>query len=405
MSHFFIVGLDLGTAYAKCLVHDANTGRKWAVDHSRNGDNHWFAPSLIDLNAEGKFIVPTWEEESRDPMRYVKMKVASGNNGHSQWEAPEPQWLENLSLAGNDEFYWACMALMIAKHGRTALLSIFDRYGDIGSYPHSTVLLRVSAPLANLEQTELEQRYHYAACKGWEWAWDGFISNSPDQLLADFFAEVKHPYYTKSIEIVPEVHAGTMAFHDGRMGEPHTCYLIIDVGAGTVDLSIMHYNPANADKPFTYLGTDVIPWGAGLLDLNNFSDISEEIMEETQRRIRSALVDAFKLGGQNPNGQAAKAWQRMRTVFAGGGREIPAYQRSAQLSQDNLHIKQFTAFNFPLPDGIENLPSDPDVRARFSVAYGLVKTMVDDFYPPASLAPLPKQKPKPRVVAPRQEDC
>jgi hypothetical protein len=218
-----------------------------------------------------------------------------------------------------------------------------------------------------------------------------------------------------NINAFPEVIAEILGYSKSPLRK-EGLYLIIDVGAGTVDIaSFILYPHSNTDS-YNILEAEVIPFGVIMLHKNrlnniknivknkfdylnysvdgvnplpqindylpsdkelNIDSIDNRFIKNIEDSIRNIVVKTKKR--RDPN---SSNWNDGLPVFlCGGGARVEVYKEAIIASSNslnkNVHISQFDLKTIPIPEGLCAPELLLENYHRIAVAYGLSYT-VDD---------------------------
>lgn len=233
-----VIGLDLGTSSAKIVIGDRDIDKSFAVEFNDNvGVKRYLLPSRL-YKQDLKYSLSEGETIFRD----LKLGLLTNEN----------------DVSAQDRIV-AFLALLI-KHARGWF---FEKHGLI--YKGSNILwkLAVGLPSAN----HLNGAHKDLFNKLCRYAWH--LSLLPDENFTDVeidkVRQLQYEYLSANpdfaeISIVPEIAAQIFGFVSSNSFDKNAknIYLMVDVGAGTVDSSLFHVEPAKAGKwSFKFYKTDV----------------------------------------------------------------------------------------------------------------------------------------------------
>jgi len=256
--------------------------------------------------------------------------------------------------------------------------------------------------------------------------------------------------------LYPEVSANVQSYIKSRAGTDGL-YLFIDVGAGTVDLSIfiVYRHPIN-DRPISYFSAGVVPLGSSQIEirtaqkLNQLPDFQrtettsaaidpkghilelqaivrrvkegqqashegiKREMNAVQKALEQEVLDqSWPILGEARSKIRPHQWHNLKVLIGGGGAHTPLYRNAVNRWFEQADHLQPEPRPIPLPSDLRwpsNIPeaSRAKLFARFSVAYGLSfdRANLEDHRTPDEIAPLPPRESPPKGhEPPTMEEC
>jgi hypothetical protein len=231
-----VIGLDFGTAVVKVVVGDAALNKAFAVPFSQDiGLPAYLLPSQVWLDADSYTLVERGTPKSNLKLRLIDPDPATG--------------MEDFSHSA------AFLALVI-RQARGWLLS---ERADV--YRRVKILwkLALGLPAATYENQEMVERFKKLAAAAWFIA--GFpdkiikkhtvakVCNEVSQMTLTSFCEEKQISNTE-FDVVPELSAQIYGFLNSTRFDPlaRNLFLMVDVGAGTVDSTVFHVTRGRGNK-------------------------------------------------------------------------------------------------------------------------------------------------------------
>jgi hypothetical protein len=242
--------------------------------------------------------------------------------------------------------------------------------------------------------------------------------------------------------LYPEVSANVQTYI--RSHGVDGLYLFMDVGAGTVDLSVfIYYQHPDNDRPLSYPSAGVIPLGSSQIEMrvarklngNRQEPIAE--LQEIVRRVKEGhgnhdvtinqeirateneienemFIEAAPVLKAGRDRIIPHQWRSLKMLIGGGGAATPLYQNAVNrwFEQVNYFVPEVRPI--PLPSDLQWPADIPESRRdrlfrRFSVAYGLSfdRANLDDHRFPQDMPPLPIEPDTPpeRPQAPTKDEC
>jgi len=238
-SHFddereVVIGLDFGTASVKVVVGDSVLGKAFAVPFFREvGLASFLLPSRVWLDDEGYSLM-----ETGNPLCNLKLKLIK----------------ESCSLKSFSDS--AAFLALVIRHARGWL---FSENADI--YRRTRILwkLTLGLPAESYNNKNLVERFKKLAAASW-WLSRAREMAIPQRLVDDICTQVwqKQFHETHSrpelnhidFDVVPELSAQIYGFLTSTKFDPkaENIFLMVDVGAGTIDSSVFHVKKGRGNK-------------------------------------------------------------------------------------------------------------------------------------------------------------
>lgn len=242
-----VIGLDFGTSSTKVIIADRALTKAFAVPFgSSDGIQRFLLPSRL-YQSDDVFSLSEGKAAHRD------LKLALLAN-HSD-EETQVRVVAFLAL--------------VVRHARGWLLSI---HRDI--YLQTNILwkLAVGLPTAHHLQSDQQALFQSIALAAWLVAGTNKIEISRDSVLAGMSRAKQldtgqlptRPTEEAEISIIPEIAAQIYGFVASNRFDRNAknVYLMVDIGAGTVDSSLFHVEHARGGKKkFTFFTSQVQPNG------------------------------------------------------------------------------------------------------------------------------------------------
>ncbi len=233
-----VMGLDFGTSSVKVVIGDA------ALDKS-------FLVPFLDGTGLGSYLLPSRLYESKQEFSLEQRDVC-----HRDLKLA---FIANSSDTENQIRVVAFLAAVIVR----ARGWLFSEHR--GAYKNTEIIWKVSVglPAANSMSSDLAAKLKRLASIAWQCA---AIPNSLTRTnIAHFLgANPIGDSGTVEIEVVPEIAAQIFGFVVSNSFDKKAAniYLMVDVGAGTVDSSLFRVKPAKGGKwDFEFFTTAVEPHG------------------------------------------------------------------------------------------------------------------------------------------------
>lgn len=426
------IGLDFGTAFTKCVVRDLGADEAYIVPLI--GEQFLLPSEVFVGNRRIGLAGELATDDQPFQVQHLKMALAELASGKSTgvWAAEFIRLsarFPNASLASSPE---GLTIYFLARTIQKAKAFISQKHTDFNEAHGDRCFLNMAVPVAHAEEKIIADKFDQCLRKAWLLARD---SNLADWDLQQVVAAIaKHNGSLLANELpcylYPEVSANVQSYIKSRAGADGL-YLFVDVGAGTVDLSIfIYYTDPSNDRPITYVEAGVLPLGSSQIEIRAAqriaqiplgamaggdaaspadNDLRQVRLQEKIRAVKEGrkgdaqffqaiqwatsaietelLEQAAQVlqGGriklvQDSNGQnrrvGVEQWKTLKLLVGGGGAQTSLYPNAV-----NTWFQQCCHFRpepkpIPLPKDLKwpaNLPPARHVSdfSRFTVAYGL----------------------------------
>lgn len=395
-----IAGLDFGTTFTKCIVRNlVNEAECFPVQFELKGGRfEYFVPSILIRN-QGRAGTP-FDTEMRGEgyVHFLKMRLLG------KIDKAAETW--NPSASQEDARDDAAFFLSHVISGIYAFL--VKKWPDFGGNSDDVLRVNICIPVGDANRLDIENEFLATLCGAYACS---SLAAAKSKILPSFAkvaAALRSPLEIKKAwdfcASYPETSSNLQAFFKSparRSG----FYVMVDVGGGTLDISIFRYNPTFSDEwKLTYLYAEVICSGSSQIDmrmkarmpqaditylralkeskkgfsgelrataLKHLEEVQREVFVEVGKAMGRTIENA--LGRISPNpALAAKDLKSVRFFFVGKGFVKYPYE-------DGIRF-----FHQTWPDAPAQVTLVPpsDIRwtagltasehfVRFTVAYGL----------------------------------
>lgn len=434
VDYLLVVGLDFGTAYTKCVVRDANVrdpGKAYPVHFGSGTKSTYLFPSVV--HCEGTNWYTAFDEipPCARKVDYLKMRLVAEADGSraEHWRNSEIQAPMQAVVA------WF-LAQVLVEVGRF----MKDLWADFGDNAGDLCFVNLCVPIAHCEQPLVERALLNALCAARAAVGPlGAAAPDMDRIKAVLASTEEVEAAKQFCYTYPETSANIQAFLKSRSRKPGL-YLLLDVGAGTVDLSFFQLLDAGRDDPLRYYHSSVLEAGSSRLELlalrhdptlvvQEVIAVKEGLVSKGSQRIMRALTLACEqLHDEVARGvgdgvkvtwsklhidrkEQLKAMSKVRLMFSGGGFRPTPYEEAVRFFQRASQWEHSAPIEpIPLPDDLHWRGKVPAVDfKRVAVAYGLsfARYDLDDHRFPGAVTVNPKLAPKTpseRTEAPTKDD-
>lgn len=233
------IGLDFGTSCVKCVIGDRTIKQAYAI------------PFIVGYGID-IYLLPSVLYQHNEEYSLIKSNKSYNNLKLGFIETP------------NNEASRAKMAAFIALVLRQAITWFFKEHNYINNKINWALSIGVPAPQgsANL----LTERYKEIARAAWYQAWNSEVVSNDSILIAlrraSLYDEKVGPASTlEDVEIyaIPEIAAQIHGFLEAESFDKkgRNIYLLVDVGAGTVDSSLFHVEKVTGKSKFSFFESKV----------------------------------------------------------------------------------------------------------------------------------------------------
>jgi hypothetical protein len=415
-----VVGLDFGTSCTKLVFRDQAERRSIAVPLHRplNGGNPYLLPSTVSVDAKGAFSLGGIG--ANGGLRTIwdpKMLLIDSPQGDFAVDGLGPIFTKVLAAA--------FLALTLQRYRQ------WFQHNKANLYRRAEAIweLNLGIPARSFDTTETLEAFRQVAAAA------AILSNHDsvptiewsEKALEDaglFYHRTKSLrlktsqdfgiFQADSIHLCPEIISGVLGYARSPLRN-EGLYLMVDVGAGTLDVSTFRIFEREGEDNFPIFTSEVQPLGAYRLHRRRVAAVKDQLDEKVLRRLdsevqsdgplpslldyapnlnRKRLMDtdmAFKGECERLVSKVVCTTKRVRDINApewskglpvflcGGGARLDFYKSVLRTVEENFarafnygpSSKPFVYRQIPQPTDLlasEAAPSDFD---RLSVAYGL----------------------------------
>lgn len=434
--YMLVVGLDFGTAYTKVVVRDAlvtDPGKAYPIRFQLPDRATCFLPSLVFNH--GGTLLSAFESApaEADRIDYLKMRLVAEVE-HARASA----WLDDPRPCSIQVTVAWFLSRVLAEVGER----MREIWTDYGEHPEDYCFINICVPIAHsdgspVEACLLDALYAARAAVGPL----GTTVPSPDTLAALLADPDSLRLQADFCYGYPETSSNLQSYLKSRSRKPGL-YLLLDVGAGTVDLTFFRILEDEGDEaPLRYYHAAVLDAGSSRLELLTVSRAPSipllEALAFKEGRFRSpspALVSAFaaaqklihdEVGRGVGDGVAVtesklhperrrqlELMKDVRLIFSGGGFVENPYEKASRFFQQArqwLHSAPVDKLADPADLDWSAIGETIPFR-RISVAYGLSfpRYALENHRFPSQVGPNrvghSRETPEP-PTAPTKDDC
>lgn len=439
-----VIGFDLGTSCTKVIIQDGVLKKAYAVSFNGRGckGNPYLLPTSIAVNQDGIFSIdkngflidalklrflqqPDRLQEYYENVSITAVEALCAYIGLVLMEVREWFWNEKSSDYENVRIDWQLNMGMSSRS-----------YDD---HALNTLMKRVALAAWNLtlnNKDSIDVRDIRSA-----------IAAADHQISEGIIDEDSQQLHPDNVCPVPEIIAQVVGYARSPMRQ-NGMYLILDVGASTIDVSNFIIHEDEGEDLYTILVAEVEKLGASVLHnyriscaetvirkylgdakgetfkqnmqkianqsfdgvapppeieshlpvlpeeaISALRKVNEEFMVQCSIIVRKVIKES--MFRRNPH---SLAWQIGLPVFlCGGGSQIDTYQNIIPYAEKQLSSTSFSGFEIrqlPKPINLETRDIPPRDYHRMSVAYGLSFSSFDigKILPPGSVPDLLNEK-------------
>lgn len=341
----FVIGLDFGTAFTKCVVRAPTLPgtNAFAVPFDNYADvaMPYLLPSEVRLLENGVYALGAGAGGTR--ILGLKREIVFAR--------------ASLSDATRRHIV-GCLALVL-RHVRRWILST---KAAVIRGRRVSWMLNVGLPAANVDDRALVDLYRGLVSAAW-WASTQTGSISVSLVRKAMTASATNLTDLGEINIVPEVAAEVVGYaRSAHRNEG--LHLLVDAGAGTLDACMFNLHDQGEGDRYSIFTAAVEPLG-----VERIKKDGSAVQKACQTMIAGVVMHTRK--SRYPDSPHWKSGVRL--FVCGGGRDLPYY--SDRIAAVATQIKAagvagFSRFEVPKPRNLEASVSDTQYH-RLAVAWGL----------------------------------
>lgn len=410
-----VIGFDFGTSCTKVVLQDKQVKRAFVVpfDVASSKYNRYLLATKLFVNLDGTLSLDHGKSEVTD----LKSSFI-GNPGQVLFESKTGQAVTSTEIAS------AYIGLVLIEVRNWFFKEKSKEYKHI----RLNWELNIGLSSRSYDNHELYNLMRLAALAGWNLTLFGFqtlslsdvkknIFNTQTQISSNTYDETKGQLHLDNVCPIPEIIAEVIGFAQSQMRHDGM-YLIIDIGASTLDVSMFILHKKDYEDNYTILYAEVGQLGAFKLhkhrvdeskniierrlgdlicscdgispipepgkylspsskDYEDFKKIDWDFFCKCSMLIRQVIGETKK--HKNP---LCEEWENGLPVFiCGGGSKMEFYQKTVKHAEDRLKKSKYRVDivekKLPKPDNLETDDIPPSDYHRFAVSYGLSFSEVD----------------------------
>lgn len=395
-----VIGLDFGTHSTKIVgrVRGSQRAEVICLDEPALGYPRFAAPSLVRVVDDRVFFAR--EALSRDGGRlYRSLKVCLLAPSDGVGSRADSASNFNADLLVSLYLSWVLQSVRA---------QIQDRYGQ------APVYLNMAAPMSHIEDAKLKDRYLRIINAAWEsvFGCDPFpVRQGAELSLVEgrFLAWLEKTVPDRTVrrfDVLPETVAPIVSLSlDPRMAPG--MYLVLDMGAGTTELSVNHVGERGADQRVACYSDESTRFGGDNFDwADKHPDGNSAAISATRKTLLCFLAKFIKRKWAEgyvkdaPSAVARQRWREITVILTGGGARRKAVEKTVNTTNpiypwpagETTYVVRWHR-----PVGI-HAPGSCDLgqdASLLSVAHGLSvpRQQWPDCFPPGEMEQLPQAPP------------
>jgi hypothetical protein len=313
----YIVGLDYGTHSTKIVVRrrDASRGEVLVLDPPKRGENDeypWFAvPSLVRVTGRKLRFGRSALVGEGELHKSLKVKLLDSVADRADDAAIEGARREDLLVAS----YLAWVLGGVRAKLREKIEGVEPR-----------ILLNLAAPMNHFEDKGLKVRYLRIIHAAWAAAFEtdgpaiaqGIELDAADAILGPrLLPDCPIPDSSeRPFEVLPETVAPLVSLSRNPDCEPGL-YAVVDVGAGTTEISVTHVGEPDADQKILCYGDESFLLGGDkLAAAQGNHEIEAHLAREFLKTLRRIWMIGYRKDA--PSHSARPRWKRLTILRTGG---------------------------------------------------------------------------------------
>ena len=334
----FVIGLDFGTAYTKVVIGETSMAYAVPFPNYLDGGNPYLLPGIFSMTQDGHARLGAGQVGSNHSD--LKMRLLDGDR------SDDARQLTAIFIA------------LVLQHARAWF---FNNHGDDYRQFRPDWCVNVGLPTHQYHDDELKDFYRDIVKAAW------LASTKPEplteRLIDDCFVYPNSSLADDNIGLFPEFVAQVNSYVKSpqRQADLH---LLIDVGAGTVDVALFNVHENDQGDLFPIFAKSVSKYGVNFLQK---APLREEVSQLLWQQIKSD-IDFVKTE------KYPEFWQFDKVLpffLCGGGSQVSPYRDLAARMVENASPCKLRKQDLPEPQRLVAPELPAKSYHRLSVAYGL----------------------------------
>ncbi len=324
-----VVGLDFGTHSTKLLLRKRNseTAQLMRIDKSHPAYPPFAAPSLVKVHEKHVYFGSrSLDIPGGTLFRSLKVRLLA---------APSPNCDDEENALG------LTPDLMVAWFLSWCMDRIRRTVEKYITQDVSRLFINVAAPMDHFENEQLKTRYLKIVHAAWQSVFgearfpmrQSTHVDEATHRFASWLAADVPSRETRLFEVLPESVAPIVSLSRDPQMDPGM-YMIVDMGAGTTELSVNHVGEVGADQRVLCYDDNSTQFGGDDFDsaeqytdgAANLSRRIDKLVAQFMGTFRPTWCRAYQKDGRNP--AARERWRHFRVLLTGGGARRPEIERA-----------------------------------------------------------------------------
>lgn len=304
-----IIGFDFGTHSTKVVVRERGIpdGRIAHFDEVANGYPLFASPSLV-RQVDDRLFFGTKALHVRGGTLHRSLKVNLLSD--CELRPASPGTLGNASLVAV-YLTWAFQQIQKSLTGEG----------------YANEFVNVAAPMSHYEEPKLKKKYLQLVQAAWKLTYDpqarpieqGIPVHDVSRLLEPLLTAPIQSNEQRRFDVLPETIAPVVSLSQDPWMEPGM-YMIIDMGAGTTEMSVFHTGEVGADQKVLCYRDETMLLGGNDFELAERHFANERIAQMVAQ-LKKQYCRIWHSGYMRDQGNqfARKRWKELTLVLSGGG--------------------------------------------------------------------------------------
>lgn len=303
-----VIGFDFGTHSTKVVLRERGKadGRIARLDESVSGYPPFASPSVIRQVGDTLLFGTAALRASGGPLlSSLKVSLLSKANRNA------------VALSGrlNNE-------TLVAAYFAWAFQQLRNTFA---SEEYSNEFLNVAAPMDHIEDARLKSKYLRIVHAAWQLTFEAHTSpirqgisvSELSDLLGPLMAAPVPGPQERRFDVLPETIAPVVSLSLDPYMKP-CIYAIVDMGAGTTEMSVFHAGDPGADQKVLCYKDKTILLGSNDLQLAvQTNGKADAIVARLEREYHRIWEHGYNIDAANP--LSKRRWKNLTLVLSGGG--------------------------------------------------------------------------------------
>ena len=384
------IGFDFGTSSSKIIInfpyHHSKLGYKNIIFdvpkefQSTNKENLWKSVIYINNNTGEFSLFPAnsnYEEIKDIKISLINKKEKNLFNVNG----------ENITAIGCAIAYISLLLKLVRGFTISKTMDQTSFWSMKKKLKEIKWSLHIGMPCDELEKENMENVYEDLLKKAWCLSYSQNIDiTKVNNLLNININENPNLNYLLDRDVIPEINAAVNSLKESKKGFAYDKYILIDIGASTLDLNIFHYDLNDNVPKLNIYDTDVKLLGCEsknwIKEINNpNNDELEDLLKKTIFNTLNSIIAKDKKI-RDPR-YYLNLENKLNIILIGGGVHSKFYKSIIQMFINNKDLIKIDTKLIEIEhdnEKFENLSDHTDMN-RLLVAYGLSQPETIDYTP------------------------